>query len=237
MEMQKPEASHGDRYKTNPGVDDMTRLFKRLPLLVVAWTWMAGGAAEPIDIGSRLELMADEYLVESRQDVELRLHRPTPREIAIVHNEPWEGNASGGRLPDLESVEVPNELSIYVSEGAWLNDMNSMRRYTLRIDGFVSMHAPLRGGGFVTKPIQFTGKRLVINYATSAAGSVRVELQNAGGTPIEGYSLDDCPEIYGDTIDQTVHWKPGSDVSGLAGKTVRLRFVLKDADLYSLQFR
>ena len=88
-----------------------------------------------------------------------------------------------------------------------------------------------------TKPIRFSGARLTINYATSAAGSIRVELQNTGGTPIEGYSLNDCPEIYGDTMDQVVHWKPGPDVGGLAGKTIRLRFVLKDADLYSLQFR
>lgn len=31
--------------------------------------------------------------------------------------------------------------------------------------------------------------------------------------------------------------KPGgTDVGSLAGKTVRLRFVLKDADLYSIKF-
>ncbi|MCA9418262.1 MAG: hypothetical protein KC917_18455, partial [Candidatus Omnitrophica bacterium] len=67
-------------------------------------------------------------------------------------------------------------------------------------------------------------------------GSVRVELQDPGGTPIEGYSLDECPEIYGDTIEQTVHWKSGSDLTELKGHPLRIRFVLRDADLYSFQF-
>jgi hypothetical protein len=36
--------------------------------------------------------------------------------------------------------------------------------------------------------------------------------------------------MVGDQIEQTVSWKSGSDVSGLAGTPVRLRFVMKDAD-------
>ena len=42
--------------------------------------------------------------------------------------------------------------------------------------------------------------------------------------------------MIGDHIDQTVTWRNGEDVSHLAGKPIRLRFVMKDADLYSLQF-
>ena len=41
---------------------------------------------------------------------------------------------------------------------------------------------------------------------------------------------------FGDTVDRTVTWKQGADVSSLAGKPVRLRFVLQDADLYAYQF-
>jgi len=78
---------------------------------------------------------------------------------------------------------------------------------------------------------------LVINFATSAAGSVRIEVQDADGKPIEGFALADCPETFGDAIERTVRWKAGPDVSRLAGRPVRLRFVLKDADLYSFRFR
>ena len=76
-----------------------------------------------------------------------------------------------------------------------------------------------------------------MNYSTSAVGSVRVELQDQDGNPIAGYTLADCPEIYGDAIEEVVQWKGGADVSALAGQTVRLRFVMKDADLYALRFR
>ena len=40
----------------------------------------------------------------------------------------------------------------------------------------------------------------------------------------------------GDEIERIVRWKGGSDVSRLSGQPVRLRFVMKDADLYSFQF-
>ena len=51
-----------------------------------------------------------------------------------------------------------------------------------------------------------------------------------------GFTLDDCHVQYGDQLDRVVSWKSGSDVSLLASKTVRLRFELKDADMYSFQF-
>ncbi len=131
----------------------------------------------------------------------------------------------------------PDELSVYASEGHWVEKSDRLRRYTLRIDGFVSLQAPLAGGEFTTKPLVFSGNRLVINYSTSAAGSIRVEVQDAAGKPLDGFRLAECPEIYGDSLQRTVGWKGGTDVSKVAGRPVRLRFVMKDADLYSLRFQ
>ena len=51
-----------------------------------------------------------------------------------------------------------------------------------------------------------------------------------------GYALDDCDEIIGDEIERAVTWKNASDVSALAGQPIRLRFALRDANLYSLRF-
>ena len=42
--------------------------------------------------------------------------------------------------------------------------------------------------------------------------------------------------IYGDELDRPVRWESEGDLGALAGKVVRLRFVLRDADLYSFQF-
>ena len=144
--------------------------------------------------------------------------------------------APAGMLP-LLPADTPRELSIYATEGGWVGNANRMRRYVLRVDGFVSVQSPMVGGEMVTKPLVFEGKRLVINFGTSAAGSIRAEIQDAQGKPIEGFSLGDCPPIHGDLIEHTVRWKNGDDVSRLAGHPVRLRFALKDADLYSIRFQ
>ena len=132
---------------------------------------------------------------------------------------------------------TPDELSVYSSEGYYTGDSCQLRRYTLRIDGFVSLQAPLAGGEMLTKPIVFQGNQLVINFSTSAAGSVRVEIQDANGQPIPGFTLAESSEIFGDQLDRVVTWKAGPDLSKLAGRPVRLRFLLKDADLYALQLK
>ncbi len=128
-----------------------------------------------------------------------------------------------------------DEISLYATEGYWEGAHTSFRRYTLRLDGFVSARAPLSGGEVVTKQLMFDGSQLAINFSTSAAGSVRVEFQDTAGKPIPGFTLDDCDVQYGDQLDRVVSWKSDADVRQLAGKSVRLRFELKDADLYSFQ--
>jgi len=131
----------------------------------------------------------------------------------------------------------PDELSLYATEGYWKEASVKIRRYTLRIDGFVSAHGPYDGGELVTKPLTFAGDRLSLNFATSAAGSVKVEIQHAREEPIDGFRLDDCPPIFGDQLDRTVTWTGEARLSDLEGRPIRLRLVLKDADLYSLQFQ
>ena len=111
------------------------------------------------------------------------------------------------------------------------------RRYTLRTDGFMSVHAPYEGGEWITKPLIFTGKKLILNLATSAGGQIRVEVQDANGAPIEGFKLDQSKPLIGDAIERAAAWAGGNDVSALAGKPVRLRFEMSDADVFSLRFR
>ena len=98
------------------------------------------------------------------------------------------------------------------------------------------MNAPLEGGELITKPLKFKGKELEINYSTSAAGRIRVELQDEKGTALPGFALEDCDPIYGDHISRIVKWKGSTDVQKLAGKPIRIRFEMEDSDLYSLKF-
>jgi len=73
-----------------------------------------------------------------------------------------------------------------------------------------------------------------LNFATSAPGYIKLELQDEVGAPIPGFSLADSPELIGNDIDRSVAFK--NDLKTLAGKSVRLRLVMKDADLFSLRF-
>ncbi len=128
------------------------------------------------------------------------------------------------------------EISIYVQRDYGFKS-NRMERLVLRTDGFSSVRAPYGGGELLTRLLTFSGKELVLNYSTSAAGSVRVEILDESGLPVEGFKLADCHEVVGDEIERVVRWNQVSDLSGLRGTSIRLRFVLKDADLFAIRFR
>jgi hypothetical protein len=131
--------------------------------------------------------------------------------------------------------QIP-EISFYSTERYWHGPGTVLRRYSLRMDGFMSLQAPWKEGELVTRPLEFEGNRLTLNFATGVAGGLRVEIQDASGKSLPGFTLEDCPEMFGDSLDRTVTWKDSSDVGQLAGKAVRLRIQLRDADLYSLKF-
>lgn len=117
------------------------------------------------------------------------------------------------------------EFSLYLSEHYDWPD-HRLRRVSVRRHGFASVHADFGGGEFTTRPLVLTGPRLLLNYATSAAGSVQVELLDATGKP-----LAQSKPLFGDELE-------GASELNLApwiGKPVKLRFTLKDADLYALQ--
>jgi len=115
-------------------------------------------------------------------------------------------------------------------------DSSHMTRYSLRIDGFASLSAPYEGGEAITKFFTFEGDQLSINYASSAAGEIRVEIQDEYGQPIPGFSTDECITIFGDEIERTVLWDGDPSLANLNGTPVRLKFHLKDADLFSIKF-
>jgi hypothetical protein len=124
---------------------------------------------------------------------------------------------------------------------AWLRDKPQGRRGVFRMvqrhDGFVSVDADYTGGSIVTKPLKFEGSRLKLNINTGAAGYARVGILDEDGEPIEGYSVDDCVWINANTLEQTVEWlERGADLSALSGRVIRLRFDMRGAKLFAMQF-
>lgn len=111
-----------------------------------------------------------------------------------------------------------------------------IERLLLRIDGFASVKAPWHGGTVLTKPFIFEGSELEINYRTSAAGFIKVEITDEDGNIIHAFSENACHAIVGDEIKRVVRWAGDMPLSELSGKPIRLRFYMKDADLYSFKF-
>ncbi|MEI6972703.1 MAG: hypothetical protein WCL44_14440 [bacterium] len=109
-------------------------------------------------------------------------------------------------------------------------------RVVQRLDGFVSVDVGQRGGEFTTKPLVFAGSRLQLNAACHGLGEIWVEVQDEAGMPLDGFTHADAVSIDRNGTAQEVWWKGGPDVSALAGRPVRLRFVMRSAKLYAFQF-
>ena len=117
------------------------------------------------------------------------------------------------------------DWSLYISEH-YRHPDHRIRRLTVRKQGFASMHADAKGGEFTTHPLKCTGRKLIINYSTSAAGSIQIDALDDSGKAVAT-----MPELYGDEFEANA-----LDVSKLTGQTIQLRVKMKDADLFALRF-
>ena len=109
-------------------------------------------------------------------------------------------------------------------------------RLVQRLDGFTSLDAGYKWGEVITKPMIPGGTRLVLNADTSATGEIRVEALDEDERPISGLSLKDSKPIHSNSCTIEVKWRSSPDVSKLKNRVVRLRFLMRNAKLYSFQF-
>lgn len=124
-------------------------------------------------------------------------------------------------------AHAPAELSLFCYENHWRGIPAALRRYTLRMDGFVSRHADYAEQRLVTKPFVFNGNAMEMNFATSARGSLYVTLHGPE------QRLTSC-ELFGDTLDR---WVPfDGEIAALSGQEVVMEVALHDADLFSFRF-
>ncbi len=148
----------------------------------------------------------------------------------------FENWVSRSNYPVLNIVQTgDNEMSVYVNQN-YAQPTANIHRYSMRLDGFSSIQAPYAGAEFITKSLIFEGSKLLLNYSTSAAGEIRIEIQDESGNAIQGLALDDCQTIIGNEINRTISWKGDAQLKTLQGKPIRLRFAFKDADIYSFKF-
>ncbi len=148
--------------------------------------------------------------------------------IPITAPKDRDGNRSNYMTRGL--LQLPGndrELSVYATEAYYKGPASRIRRFTFRTDGFVSVHASGKAE-LLTKPLRFTGKTLELNVK----GNVRVEILDGNGKRV----LNESEPLTGDHVAHIVKWKRGDSLAALAGKPVRLRFELNNADLYSMKF-
>ena len=142
----------------------------------------------------------------------------------------------GDCYPTRGIVETPSdilgadpELSFLVKENHWQGLPAVLRRYTLRRDGFVSLHAGAKEEIIVTKPFIYNGESLKINFSTSAYGYMYFTLKGENGIEITS------DETFGNSTNRKVTFE-NNLVKELSNTPVTLTIKLKDADLYSIIF-
>lgn len=122
----------------------------------------------------------------------------------------------------------PHEISVYATENYYEPTPGRVRRFAYRVDGFVALRGGAGGGQMTTKPLQYKGQRLLLNYVVRTGGKLTIEALNPAGEVI-GKSQS----LTGDVVDAPVVWQQDPKFSeGI----VQLRFEITDADVFSLRF-
>ena len=142
-----------------------------------------------------------------------------------------DGYPARGMIETKSDVEgTPNEISMYFPNHHWTGVPAELIRYTVRMDGFTSLHAGGKEETIVTKEFTYDGEALYINFSTSAWGEMNFTLVDADGNR---YSST-CAH-FGDTNNRFINFEDDA-VAKLSGKPVHLEVRLRDADLYSIRF-
>ena len=143
---------------------------------------------------------------------------------------------SRSNYPALNIVQTSSrEMSFYVNQN-YAQPTSSINRYSMRIDGMSSIHADFNGGALLTKPFVFKGDELEMNFSTSAAGGIKTAILNDDNKAYDGFEMSESIEAIGNYISGKARWKNKENLSSLKGKVVKLKILLKDANLYSLRF-
>jgi hypothetical protein len=103
---------------------------------------------------------------------------------------------------------------------------------TIRLDGYLSLRADDREGVLTTKPFTVGPGRLFVNTQANG-GELRVEVLDAAGQAVEGFTAKDCASVRGDDVHASVTWAGRKTLEPLLGKVIRLRFHLRKCDLYT----
>lgn len=104
---------------------------------------------------------------------------------------------------------------------------------TLRLDGFCSMRAGDDAGNLITKREMMKKPKIVINAKTGEGGFVKAEIRDPENNVIPGFSVEDCVPFEGDEVEHILRWKSEKFPENQQNSLKKIRFYLKNADIYS----
>jgi len=100
-----------------------------------------------------------------------------------------------------------------------------------------TLKKPLEKVGQVTlRPLDLTGVRALELNADAAGGEVRVEVLDAAGKRLRGFSRDDAVAVTGDSLRHSVGWQQHR-IGDLSAGNYMLRLHLSNATAYALTMR
>lgn len=145
----------------------------------------------------------------------------------------------GMAIPAKEPVLVGDRLLLYY--GGFAGAHNQAACFpgaatclaTLRLDGFCSLHAGATEGWLLTRREVMTVPRVRVNAAVRPGGTLVAELLDEANQPLAGFTRADCVPFTGDSVRHVLTWKTPQFAPGQAEGDKKVRFYLRDADLYS----
>ena len=162
--------------------------------------------------------------------------RPPARLPFIPRGEP--GQFDSGMIYTARApVQVGDELYFYY--GGWDGPHNGKHSKaaiglaTLRLDGFCSLHAGPAEGWFISRREPFRVPRITLNARTGVSGTILAELLDRHDQVIPGFSRAECVPFQGDALRHLLTWRTAALPEAHLEGDKKIRFILKDADLYS----
>ena len=133
----------------------------------------------------------------------------------------------GDCYPAYGLSEDENHYKILLRKNQWSDACAEINEFNIRKDGFAYYNADY--GEYVVElvPMILSGSNLYLNFSTSAAGSVYMQIESE-----DGEKITSC-EMFGDSVKREVSIDK-KELEKFVGKKVIIKFKMTDAKIYSL---
>jgi hypothetical protein len=181
-------------------------------------------------------------------------HRPEKRGAFIGPTFPW--NKAWNSCANTPPIRVGNQLMFYFGGRSGAHGREFPQSYgaiglaSLPVDRFAAIRSDFKEGLLLTRPILWPGGDLILNstngrypraHPTSGSGKLLVEVRDEANQPVAGFGGDQKADFSVPSPgpwqkeDLRVQWPNGRSLKDLAGRRIRLAFLMQDSRLYSFR--